>query len=101
MVLDARDIEIPLGSYVRYVDTGTIGKVTDTRTKDGADWVLVDKTNMWYRSKLVELLDEKDIKKSTYYDKESDGEVDIEAMKEKAQALEDLELDSKVSEGGG
>lgn len=101
MVLDARDIEIPLGSYVRYVDTGTIGKVTDTRTKDGADWVLVDKTNMWYRSKLVELLDEKDIKKSTYYDKESDGEVDIEAMKEKAQALEDLELDSKVAEGGG
>lgn len=101
MVLDARDIEISLGSYVRYVDTGTIGKVTDMRTKDGAEWVLLDKTNMWYRSKLVELLDEKDIKKSTYYDKESDGEIDIEAMKEKARALEDLELDSKVAEGGG
>ncbi|WP_458456733.1 DUF2098 domain-containing protein [Methanobrevibacter sp.] len=101
MVLDARDIEISLGSYVRYVDTGTIGMVTDMRTKDGAEWVLLDKTNMWYRSKLVELLDEKDIKKSTYYDKESDGEIDIEAMKEKARALEDLELDSKVAEGGG
>ena len=69
MVLDARDIEIPLQSYVRYVDTGTIGKVIDMRTKDGVEWVLLDKTNMWYRSKLVELLDEKDIKKSTYYDK--------------------------------
>ncbi len=101
MVLDARDIEIPLQSYVRYVDTGTIGKVIDMRTKDGIEWVLLDKTNMWYRSKLVELLDEKDIKKSTYYDKESDGEIDIEDMKEKARALEDLELDSKVAEGGG
>lgn len=101
MVLDARDIEIPLQSYVRYVDTGTIGKVIDMRTKDGVEWVLLDKTNMWYRSKLVELLDEKDIKKSTYYDKESDGEIDIEDMKEKARALEDLELDSKVAEGGG
>ena len=101
MVLDARDIEIPLESHVRYVETGTIGKVIDVRTKDGVEWVMLDKTNLWYRSKLVELLDEKDIKKSNYYDKESDGEVDIEAMKEKAQALEDLELDSKVAEGGG
>lgn len=101
MVLDARDLEIPLESYVRYAGTGTIGKVIDTRTKDDVEWVLLDKTNMWYRSKLVELLDEKDVKKSNYYDKESDGEVDIEAMKEKARALEDLELDSKVAEGGG
>ena len=101
MVLDARDIEIPLDSYVRYVDTGTIGKVVDERTQDGVEWVKIDKTNMWYRAKLVELLDEKDIKKSTYYDKEDDGEVDIETMKEKARALEDIELDSNVAEGGG
>lgn len=101
MVLDARDIEIPLDSYVRYVDTGTIGKVVDERTQEGVDWVKIDKTNMWYRAKLVELLDEKDIKKSTYYDKEDDGEVDIETMKEKARALEDIELDSNVAEGGG
>ena len=101
MVLDARDIEIPLDSYVRYVDTGTIGQVVDVKTQDGADWVKIDKTNLWYRAKLVELLDEKDIKTSTYYDKEDDGDIDIEAMKEKAQALEDLELDSNVAEGGG
>jgi hypothetical protein len=101
MVLDARDIEIPLDSYVRYVDTGTIGKVVDERTQDGIEWVKIDKTNMWYRAKLVELLDEKDIKKSNYYDKEDDGEVDIETMKEKAMALEDIELDSNVAEGGG
>ena len=101
MDFDARGIEITLDSYVRYVDTGTIGKVTDMKVQDGFDWVLLDKTGLWYRSNLVELLDEKDIKKSTYYDKESDGEVDIDELKEKARALEDIELDSKVAEGGG
>lgn len=101
MVLDARDIEIPLESYVRYVDTGTIGKVIDMKTRDEVDWVLIDKTDMWYRAKLVELLDEKDIKKSTYYDKENDEDLDIESLKEKATAFEDMEMDSSVAEGGG
>ena len=101
MVLDARDIEIPLGSYVRYVDTGTIGKVVDEKTKEGIDWVKIDKTNMWYRAKLVELLDEKDIKKSAYYDREDDNEVDVDELKEKAMNFEDMELSSHVAEGGG
>ena len=101
MVLDARDIEIPLDSYVRYVDTGTIGKVVDEKTKDGIDWVKIDKTNMWYRAKLVELLDEKDIKKSAYYDREDDNEVDVDELKEKAMNFEDMELSSHVAEGGG
>ena len=101
MVLDARGIEITLDSYVRYVDTGTIGKVVDVKTNNGVEWVKLDKTNLWYRSNLVELLDDKDIKKSSFFDKEDDGEIDIEDMKEKAKALEDIELDSNVAEGGG
>ena len=101
MVLDARDIEINIGDHVRYVDTGTIGKVVDEKTKDGIDWVKIDKTNMWYRAKLVELLDEKDIKKSAYYDREDDNEVDVDELKEKAMNFEDMELSSHVAEGGG
>lgn len=101
MVLDARDIEIPINSHVRYVDTGTIGKVVDAKTQDGVDWVKVDKTNLWYRAKLVELLDEKDIKKSAYYDREDDNEVDVDELKEKAMNFEDMELSSHVAEGGG
>ncbi len=101
MVFDARDIEIPLGSYVRYVDTGTIGKVVDEKTQDDIDWVKIDKTNMWYRAKLVELLDEKDIKKSAYYDREDDNDVDVDELKEKAMNFEDMELSSHVAEGGG
>ena len=98
MVLDARDKKITLGDYVRYVDTGTIGEVIDMRTRDGIDWVKIEKTNLWYRSKLVELLDEKDLKKSL---DDGDDEIDIEALKEKALDFENYDMDSSVAEGGG
>ncbi|WP_405265564.1 DUF2098 domain-containing protein [Methanobrevibacter sp.] len=101
MVFDARGLEIALDSYVRYVDTGTIGKVVDLKTQDGMEWVKLDKTELWYRSNLVELLDEKDIKKSTLYDDRDNQDIDVEAMKEKATALEDMQMDSSVAEGGG
>lgn len=98
MVLDARDKEIALGNHVRYVDTGTIGEVIDMRTRDGIDWVKIEKTNLWYRSKLVELLDEKDLKKSL---DDGDDEIDIEALKEKKLDFENYNMDSSVAEGGG
>lgn len=99
MAFDAREKEIALDSHVRYVDTGTIGKVIDIRSRDGSDWVLIDKTNLWYQSNLVELLDEKDLKKK-YNDRDND-EIDIEALKDKASSLENMEMDSSVAEGGG
>ena len=101
MVFDARGLEITLGSYVRYVDTGTIGEVLDVKTQDGMEWVKLDKTELWYRSNLVELLDDKDIKTSTLYDDRDNQDIDVEAMKEKATALEDMQMDSSVAEGGG
>jgi hypothetical protein len=99
MAFDARDKEITLDSHVRYVDTGTIGKVLKIKTTDGVDWVKIDKTNLWYRSDLVELLDDKDLKKSSVDD--GNDELDIEALKEKAEKLENMQMDSSVAEGGG
>ena len=100
MPFDARDIEINIDDYVRYVDTGTIGKITDVKTEDDIEWVKIDKTNLWYRSKLVELLDEKDLKNNDDFSDDND-EIDIEAIKEKTLDLENIELDSNVAEGGG
>ena len=100
MVFDARDKELSVGDHVRYVETGTIGKVADLKTEDGIDWVNIEKTGLWYRSKLVELLDEKDLKKKSF-DDDGNDEIDIEALKEKALDLENIELDSNVAEGGG
>ena len=98
MASDARDKEISIDDYVRYVDTGTVGKVLDTKTEDEIGWVLIDKTNLWYKSKLVEILDEKDI---NVKDTPTGRDLDIEDLKEKAAKLENMEMDSSVAEGGG
>ncbi|WP_295114994.1 DUF2098 domain-containing protein [uncultured Methanobrevibacter sp.] len=100
MVFDARDKEIALGNHVRYVDTGTIGEVIDMKTKDDIDWVKIEKTNLWYRSKLVELLDEKDLKKKSFED-DGDDEIDIDSLKDKTLDFESYQMDSSVAEGGG
>ena len=97
MAFDARDKEISIDNYVRYVDTGTVGKVLDTKTEDEIGWVLIDKTNLWYKSKLVEILDEKDI---NVKDTPTGRDLDIEDLKEKAAKLENMEMDSSVAEGG-
>lgn len=98
MVVDARDLEITLDSHVRYVDTGTIGKVLDIKTENEKGWVKLDKTELWYLANRVELLDEKDIKKNTWGE---NVEVDVEDLKEKVQDLDNIELASDAGNGGG
>lgn len=100
MAVDARDKEISIDDHVRYVDTGTVGKVIDIKTEDEIDWVKLDKTNLWYKATLVELLDEKDINVK-FTPRGGDDDIDIEAIKEKASKLENMEMDSSVAEGGG
>lgn len=100
IVLDARDIKIDLGSYVRYIDTGTVGKVIDFKNEEDVPWIKLEKTNLWYVANLVEVLDPKDleIKDSP---SEDDKKLDIEAIKEKKDKYENMELASNVAEGGG
>lgn len=98
MAFDARDKEISIDDYVRYVDTGTVGKVLDIKMEDEIGWVLIDKTDLWYKSKLVEILDEKDI---NIKDIPTAREIDVEELKEKAEKLENMQMDSSVAEGGG
>ncbi len=100
MAVDARDKLISVDDHVRYVDTGTVGKVIDIKSEDEIDWVKIDKTNLWYKADLVELLDEKDINVE-FTPRNLDDDVDIEAIKEKASELENMQMDSSVAEGGG
>lgn len=101
MAVDARDKEISIDDYVRYVDTGTSGKVIGIKTEDEIDWVKIDKTNLWYKAELVELLDEKDINVGFVPKSGDDEDIDVEAIKEKASKLENMQMDSSVAEGGG
>lgn len=98
MVVDARDLEITLDAHVRYVDTGTIGKVLDMKVENEKGWVKLDKTELWYLASHVELLDDKDIKKSRWGE---NVEVDIEDLKEKVEDFDSFELAADAGNGGG
>ncbi|MDO5848305.1 MAG: DUF2098 domain-containing protein [Methanobrevibacter sp.] len=99
VVVDARDKPINIGYQVRYVNTGTIGEVIELKLEDDVGWVRLDKTGLWYVSNLLEVLDEKDLKQKRIYGE--DKEVDIDAIKDNALDLENIELNSNVAEGGG
>ena len=85
MIVDARNREINLGSHVRYVDTGTVGEVTDSKVENDASWVKIDKTNLWYLANKLELL----------------KDIDIEAIKNSEKMFEDVEISSSAANGGG
>lgn len=99
IVVDARDKEINVGDHVRYVDTGTVGEVIELKVEDETAWVRIEKTGLWYRNDLVEILDEKDLKQKSN-DKDN-GELDIEAIKNSSLNLENVEISSHVADGGG
>lgn len=101
MIFDARGKEITPGLYVRYIDTGTISEVVDTKVEDNVSWVKLKKTDLWYVSKYIEVLDQEDLKIKLNQDDDKDDEIDIETLKELKEDLENIELDSNVAEGGG
>ncbi|HID47772.1 MAG TPA: DUF2098 domain-containing protein [Methanothermococcus okinawensis] len=51
-VLDVRGREISIGSYVRYINTGTTGIVRDILEREGRIWVLLDNDLMYRPDKL-------------------------------------------------
>ena len=96
MAVDARDKEISINDHVRYTDTGTVGKVLAVKTEDDIDWVSIDKTGLWYKSKLVELLDEKDV---TVNDVFKGKDINLDDLKQDTFDFQDMEMNS--CNGGG
>ncbi|MDR1820277.1 MAG: DUF2098 domain-containing protein [Methanobrevibacter sp.] len=110
--IDIRKKDIKRYDFVRYTGTGDIGKVLDIipyLSLDGVDknfkiavsnknkfWIKIDKTELWYISDSLELLDEGDVKKSRF--EESRNEKDLEDLTDN---FEDMEIDSSAGIGGG
>jgi hypothetical protein len=99
-IFDARDKLIEIGGYVRYVGTGTVGKVEDLKIENNNQWVKFEDPQLWYSHELLEVLDSKHIKTETKKDR-GNGEIDVDALKDIQEELENAELDSNVAEGGG
>jgi hypothetical protein len=59
--LDVRDIKdepIEIGSKVKYLKTGTLGKVSEIIEDDEGIWVLLDTTKLYYKPKTLILTTE-------------------------------------------
>ncbi len=53
---------VEVGSYARYVRTGTVGKVVDVRERDGVRWFKLDSTGLYYREDYLEPVDEEEVR---------------------------------------
>lgn len=59
-IIEAFDIggsPILIGSVVRYVNTGTVGKVIDIKEDDEGIWVMLDKTGLYYKPETLVIAD--------------------------------------------
>lgn len=50
------------GTVVRYINTGTVGKVAEIRTDDEGVWALVDSTGLFYKTETLVVTDASELK---------------------------------------
>ena len=86
------------GSYVIYSGTGTIGKVSDTKTENEATWVKLEDVDLWYKSdylQAIERIEKKGLKKESREDLK-------EKLKNRKKLVdEDVDLSVELCDGGG
>jgi len=58
VALDVNGRDISIGSYVRYINTGTTGIVKNILEKEGETWVLLD-NDLMYRPEKLEIIEYK------------------------------------------
>jgi len=97
-IKDARGKKIEVGCYIRYIGTGTIGKVIDIKKENEEGWLKLEKHDLWYSSEFVELIDEKSVKSS---DDKYPKDNDVDTIKDLNDDFEDISLVSGGAEGGG
>lgn len=105
---DVRGKEIKQGIHVRYTGTGSTGEVIDLKSDDEEAWVLLDTTNLWYKTKFVEIIGESEynkMKNHTIFKSEEKQEEDTESIKGKIKKskgnFEDVDMSNELCDGGG
>ncbi|MBA2841347.1 hypothetical protein HNP87_001898 [Methanococcus maripaludis] len=82
MTLDRNGKLIEIGSYVKYINTGTHGTVKAIEPKNDEEWVLLE-NDIYYRPELLELVERKKIEKKESEEKLieriTNEDIDLEA----------------------
>ena len=59
-IIETKDINgtlIEIGTRVKYINTDTVGVVTELKSDSDGEWALVDKTDLYYNVKALEVTD--------------------------------------------
>lgn len=103
---DVRGIPITKGNHVRYTGTGTTGEVTDQRSDDEGNWVLLDTTELWYKTDSLEVIKEEDylkIKNHTIFKSENkDKKEDVKGKVQRSTTkFDNVDMSNELCDGGG
>jgi hypothetical protein len=97
-VFDIRGREMKVGDYVKYINTGTVSKVTEIMEDDEGIWAFLNATELYYKIEFLELTDEITKEKAKRRDLESDIEEKIQMREEAIESLQKIE--SRDATGG-
>ena len=95
---DIRGREMKVGDYVKYINTGTVGEVTEIMEDDEGIWALLGSTELYYKIEFLELTDEVTKEKAKRRSLEADIEEKIQMREDAIKSLQNIE--SKDAPGG-
>ncbi len=89
------------GDIYRYRPTGTVGKVTDVRERDGAVWAQLDYTGLYYDVSTLEPALESEYRPVSYKEKEMDRDIALQSIEQLQKVVEEVNIEDFTPSGGG
>ncbi len=109
-VEDVRGKPIRKGVHVRYMGTGSAGEAVDFKSDDEGTWVLLDTTDLWYKTKSLEVMGESEYNKLRNHTifKTEEKQADIKdkekvsgIIKKSKSKFDDVDMSNELCDGGG
>ena len=97
-VTDSTGNPLHVGSFVMYSATGTRGTVTEILSDDEGAWALIDKTNLYYKTEVLNII--KKTEEKELAEKEFTREEVSEAVEKEKEAANAEMSDVSVESGG-
>jgi len=97
-VFDIHGKKIDVGSYVKYINTGTVGEILEIMEDDEGIWAFLDSTELYYKINFLELTEEIAKIDAKRRDLEAEIEEKIRMREEAVESLQNVE--SRDAPGG-
>lgn len=100
-VIEALDVDgnpIVTGSVIRYLNTGTVGRVLELKEDEDGVWVLMDTTDLYYKPETLVLADASEIIKEKT---ERSSVKDAKSYLESYSSVDGINTDTEQVTGGG